>query len=353
VDLQETLREVAMPLLRFAAFAGSAIVFGVAPVLLAVFRPTFSELRGDEWAAGRRRVAIRLEGLVRAGLAATAAATAIVLVLQASLVSELREQTVNADAFESVFQTTFGQWYVIRYPIIVGLLILLYRRVSERSLSGAGDSSRAPNLVWWGTWLILGAGLLATSSLAGHAAAAAPRYAVVVNDVVHLCAGATWFAGIVTLCVVLPDAWRRADVPRRLDVLAPAVGRFARVALVSIAIVAATGTLNSFAHLRSWRDLADSGYGRTLIVKLGIFLVVLMLGTVNHWYIARRLERARAVSEPSNLPKLFRRTIAAELVAAVAIMAVTGVLVGLAPTRVTSAPAQLRRGGVTTAAPMP
>ncbi|MDQ4028408.1 MAG: CopD family protein [Actinomycetota bacterium] len=345
MDLEETLRSIALPLLRFASFAGSAIVFGLAPVLLLVLRPTFSSLSEEGWVKARRRVAIRLEGLVWAGLAATAAATTIVLVLQAALVSELRTGRVDSGAFESVFETTFGQWYAVRYPLLLGLAILLYRGVAERSLAGAGESKRAPNFVWWGVWLFLGATLLATSSFSGHAAAASPRYFGVANDIVHLCAGATWFAGIVILAVILPDAWRRADLPDRLEVLAPAVTRFSRVALTTIAIVAATGTLNSFLHLGAFEDLVGSGYGRTLLVKLGAFGLVLILGAINHWFIARRLERAQATSEPTGSANLFRRTIAAELAAALAIMVVTGVLVGLPSTRSTSSPASIENGG--------
>jgi copper transport protein len=350
----ETLRSIALPLLRFTSFAGSAIVFGLAPVLLLVLRPTFSSLSEEGWVKARRRVAIRLEGLIWAGLAATAAATTIVLVLQAALVSELRAGRVDFGAFESVFETTFGQWYAVRYPLLLGLAILLYKGVAERSLAGAGDSKRAPNFVWWGVWLVLGATLLATSSFSGHAAAASPRYLGVANDIVHLCAGATWFAGIVILAVILPDAWRRADLPGRLEVLAPAVTRFSRVALIAITIVAATGTLNSFLHVGALKDLSDSGYGRTLLVKLGAFGLVLILGAIYHWFIARRLERARAASELTGSANIFRRTIAAELAAAMAIMVITGVLVGLPRTRVTTSPASIENeGGAPSAGPTP
>jgi copper transport protein len=354
LDLEETLRSVAFPLLRFTSFAGSAIVFGLAPVLLLVLRPTFSGVSEQGWVKARRRVAIRLEGLVRAGLAATAAATTIVLVLQAAVVSELRAGRVDSDAFESVFETTFGQWYAVRYPLLLGLAILLFRGVAERSLAGEGDSRRAPNFLWWGVWLLLAATLLATSSLSGHAAAGSPRYLAVANDIVHLCAGATWFAGIVILAVILPDAWRRADLPDRLEVLAPAVARFSRVALIAIGIVAATGAINSFLHVGALRDLADSGYGRTLLVKLGAFCLVLILAAINHWFIARRLERARAASEPTASANIFRRTIAAELAAALVIMAITGVLAGLSRTRVTTSPASIQNErGAPSAGPTP
>jgi putative copper export protein len=354
LNLQETLQSIALPLLRFASFAGSAIVFGMAPVLLLVLRPTLSTTSDEQWIKARRRVALRLEGLVRAGLAATAAATTVLLVLQAALVSDILGERIGREAFESVFETTFGQWYAIRYPLLLALAILLYRGVEKRSLAGQGELRRAPNVVWWGVWVALGAALLATSSFSGHAAAASPAYVALPNDIVHLCAGATWFAGIIVLTVILPDAWRRADLPGALDVLAPAVSRFARVALISIAIVAATGTLNSFLHLRAIADLTTTGYGRALLIKLGLFSGVLLLGAINHWYIARRLERARAASEPSTSAGLFRRTIAAELAAALIIMIVTGVLVGLPRTRMTTSPASVElERRMPSAEPMP
>lgn len=325
------MRAVAMPLLRFSAFAGSALVFGLVPIIRLVLRPAFGPLGGD-WAPGRRRVAKRLEGLALAGLVAAGTATAVLLVLQAALVAELGSRRVGLSDFAAVFDTTFGQWYGIRFAIIAGLAVVLTGRVAEWSLTSPGVG-RGPGLLWWGTWTGLGIALLATSSLSGHAAVASPTPWSIINDIVHLAAGATWFTGIVSLAVILPDGWRGRGSQESLTLLAPAVLRFARIALISVALVAITGLANSFLHLGSPSDLISTPYGRTLSLKLVAFAVILALGALNHWVNARRLERALKNPQAGSPVRTFRRAIAVELVAGLMIMGLSGVLVGLPRTR--------------------
>jgi putative copper export protein len=329
--MDEPMRAVALPLLRFSAFAGMALVFGLVPVTWLVLRPAFAGL-DDGWSTGRRRVARRLEGLALAGLAAAGTATAILLVLQAALVADLGSGTVGSDSFAAVFDTSFGQWYGLRFPLIAGLAVVLTGRVAEWSLSIPGGS-RGPGLIWWGTWTGLGITLLATSSFSGHAAVASPTPLALANDIVHLAAGATWFTGVISLAIALPDGWKDRGASQSLRLLAPAVMRFARVALVSVTIVALTGLANSFLHVKSFGDLIDSSYGRVLVLKLILFAVILALGALNHWFSARRLERALIHGSEKPPLRIFRRAIAAEVVAGLLIMGMTGVLVGLPRTR--------------------
>jgi copper transport protein len=154
-----------------------------------------------------------------------------------------------------------------------------------------------------------------------------------------------WFAGIIVLALVLPDAMRgpRSEIDR-LRVLAPAVTRFSHVAMVTITVLAITGTINSFLHVGAFNDLIDSGYGRTLAIKIVLFLVVLGLGGINHFIIRGRLERALEDGSPEPA-RAFRKTIAAELIIALTVMGVTGILVGLGRTKDQPVPTQ--QGSVT------
>jgi putative copper export protein len=216
---------------------------------------------------------------------------------------------------------------------LAALAVLVVGRVRRSVLAGTGDDRASPGRVWWIAWGLFGAALLATSSFAGHAAVAEPRALSIANDVVHLLAGATWFTGIVVLAVVLPDGWAGQDAAARIDLLSPAVVRFSRIALIAIGVVAVTGTLNSFLDVAELDDLVDSAYGRTLALKIGLFLAVLALGGINHFFLRARLERARAERDPRRAPGLFRKTIAAELVVALGLMGLSGILVGQARTK--------------------
>ena len=303
---------------------------------LLVLRPSFSGLSAEEWQKGRRRLGARLEGLVQASLIASATATAIALLLQAVLVAQLNHQPLDYDSFSSSLGTTFGQWYLLRFPLLIGLAVLVVGKVRRSVLAGVGDDGPAPGAAWWIAWGAFGLALLATSTFSGHAAVAEPRGLALVNDIVHLASGAIWFTGIIVLSIVLPDGWSGQKASERPRLLAPAVVRFSKVALVAIGIVAVTGTVNSFLDVGALGDLVDTGYGRTLAIKIALFLGVLALGGINHFFLRQRLERAGNGSETgaaSGAQRMFRRTIAAELVVAIGLMGLTGLLVGEARTK--------------------
>ena len=330
---EETFRSIALTLARTAAFTSHAFLFGALALLILVLRPSFAPLDGDSWAAGRRRVSQRLEGIVQASLTGSGLATLVALALQAALVSEGSGGEVDSESIFGALGTRFGQLYVLRFPLLVGLAILLVGRVRQWSLAGAGDGSPSPGRGWWLGWAALSGALLATSTLSGHAAVATPRAISIVTDLMHLVCGAIWFAGILVLCLVLPDAWRGKDDLDRLKLLAPTVARFSKVALVVFSLLGITGVVNSFLHIGAWDDLIDTGYGRALSAKVIVYGLILALGALNHFVLRKRLESATDTADASIARRTFRRTIAAELTLALVVMALTGLLTGLARTK--------------------
>jgi copper transport protein len=329
----EDLRSVAYALARFTGFASNAFLFGLVPITLLVLRPSFAGLDAAEWARGRKRLAARLEGFAQAALIASAAATTIALLLQALLVAQINDEPLDFESFTSTLTTTFGQWYMLRFPVLAALAVLVAGKIRRSLLAGAGDERPSPGRVWWLSWGAFGVALLATSSLAGHAAVAEPRVVSLLNDLVHLVAGSIWFTGIVVLAVVLPDGWSGKAPAERVDLLAPAVVRFSKVAIVAIGVVAVTGTINSFLDVAALDDLVDTAYGRTLALKIVLFVGVLALGGINHFFLRARLERAKVERDARRAPGLFRKTIAAELVVALGLMGLSGILVGQARTK--------------------
>lgn len=336
--VEEQLRQVAFTLLRFSAFSAHAILFGMLVIALLVLRPAFAPL-GPAWDAGRAVLGARLEGMVRAALVVSLVATSLILLLQSALISEFDTGDIEGDSFLSVLETTFGQYTALRLPLLAGLAVLLLGRVGTWALAPRAEG-KGPTGVWWLSWGVLALGLLATSSLSGHAQVATPRLLSLANDAVHLAAGAIWFTGIVLLAVLLPDGWVGKSKAERIDLLGPAVFRFSYVAMAAIIIVAVTGTLNSFLHLERFADLWSSSYGQALSIKILLFLVILGLGGINHFYLRDRLAVAREHSGTASAAHaLFRRVIATELVIAIAIMAITGILVGLSRTKEIERPA--------------
>lgn len=329
MEFESTLRDVALTLVRFAGFAANALVLGTLAVIVLVLRPTFASLDTEAWARGRERLAERLEGLTHSALVAAASAAALALVLQTVLTAELTGGEVDSDSLFAVLETSYGPWYAARLPIVAGLLVLLTGKVRQWALARPGVDKSVAGPAWWWAWGVLGVALLATSSFSGHAAVATPRVVSLGADVVHLVAGAIWFAGIVLLSVALPDAWAGEDEKMRLQVLSPAVRHFSHVAMVAIGIVLLTGVIGSFLHVAHPGELISTPYGGTLTVKILFFGLILALGGFNHFVVRKRFEEALAAEGAApKAARTFRKAIAAELAIGLILMGLTGWLTG-------------------------
>ena len=331
VGFEEAFRSVGLGLTRFLAFAAHGFLLGMVPVILLVLRPSLGLLPA-EWTTVRARLATRMEELMQAAVTIAALATALALLLQTLLVAEASGQS-ETDAFGSVVDSSFGRWHLVRLPLLVGLVVLLARRVRSWSLSGTFEEEVSPGRGFWSAWTVMAGALVATISLAGHSASGNVVAVSLPNDLVHVAAGGIWFTGIVVLSVVLPYACRGLPDGERLRLLAPAVVRFSTVALVSITAVGVTGAINSLLRVGRLQDLFDTRYGNVLTLKIGLFLLILAVGGLNHFVIRHRLEAAIGARRASSARALFRRTIAIELMVAVAVLGLTGILTSMAPTR--------------------
>ncbi len=329
MPLQDTFQSIAFSVTRFSGFTANAIIIGVVPICILVLRPAFAAVDATVWQDGKRRLARRLEDLVQSALVASATATVIGILLQLAVLAGA-DGEISGESLTTLAATPFGRAYLLRLPLLAGLSVLLLNRVRDSALAGIGDDSKAPSHAWWGAWVGLGTILLATSSFTGHAAVGRPRVLSIGNDIIHLLSGAAWFSGIVVLAALVPFAWRRTDESHRAELLTPLVVRFSKVAVVSIAIVTVTGTINSLFNVAHLRDLIGSGYGIALSAKLVLFLGILALGAINHQYVRTRLERRERVT---SVARLFRKLIAFELAFGLAVMGATGVLTGMQKTR--------------------
>jgi nitrogen fixation protein FixH len=135
---------------------------------------------------------------------------------------------------------------------------------------------------------------------------------------VHVLGVGVWIGGLVWLFLVV-----RADDAR---VRGAQVRRFSLIAGIGLAAVAATGALRAVDELGGWvkvLDVLDSSYGTVLAIKVGVALVLIALGALNHYVNVPRYAAAGRAA--------LRRTVGGELVLATGIFALTGVLTGFPP----------------------
>jgi copper transport protein len=179
-----------------------------------------------------------------------------------------------------------------------------------------------------GGWALAAFGALAlafTPALSGHAASTPQLTGLAVaSDALHVLGAGGWLGSLLVVVVVgIPAALRTGDGQSGRAV-ADLVNAFSPTALAFAGLVATTGVVAAWLHLGSVPALWQSGYGRTLLLKLAILSVVVGTGAYN-W---RRVRPALGDSEGASR---IRRSASAELAVGLLVLIVTAVLVAMPP----------------------
>jgi copper transport protein len=179
-----------------------------------------------------------------------------------------------------------------------------------------------------GAWLIAGLCaivLAVTPALAGHAAATAHLTSfVVASDFLHVLGAASWLGTLLYVIVIGLPAVRPLQDGERWQAVASLVNTFSPVALLSAAIVVASGVIASWVHLNHVTDLWTTSYGKVLLLKLVLVAATLLVGAYNF----RRVQ-PHLVTEGGSAR--LRRSATFELGFAFIVLLVTGFLTGIAP----------------------
>ena len=165
---------------------------------------------------------------------------------------------------------------------------------------------------------------IAAPAFTGHARAESPVALVVGADVLHLLAGSTWVGGLVGLVLALRELAGRGDDAART------LARFSGVAAGILVVLAATGSLLGWRILASWDALFSTGYGRLLIAKVAVVLVVVALAAWNRYRLVPRVRDAVRRDERAAAETL-ARAVRVEVSALAVVLALTGFLVDRSP----------------------
>ena len=171
-----------------------------------------------------------------------------------------------------------------------------------------GDRSAAPFA------LVPALLLLPVPTVAGHALDAGRSWIEVPIDLLHVLAAAVWIGGLFALALVIP----REGVPP--EVIRAATRRFSTLALVSVVVLAATGIGRALAELSEVSQLWTTGYGQAILVKTGLFAVLIGLGSISRLRVQTAFERVRFL-------------VTAEVVLVLGILVAVAVLTSLRPGR--------------------
>jgi copper transport protein len=134
-----------------------------------------------------------------------------------------------------------------------------------------------------------------------------------------------WLGGLLPLAVLLWQMRNTHGLP------APTlISRFSTVAMASVATLALTGVVTATLHVRAFDALLDTTYGRTLMIKVGLFVVLVVLGAINLLVLSPQLRGAGERASETVLPR-FDRTVRAELAVGLLVLMATGVLTAARP----------------------
>jgi copper transport protein len=171
------------------------------------------------------------------------------------------------------------------------------------------------------------AGLVAavTPALSGHAVALPGlAWLAVPADALHVLAAGGWIGSLAVLILVgIPTALSQ-EPGRRGQAAAALVHGFSPTALAFTAALLTTGVVSAWLHLGEVSALWTTSYGRTLLLKVGIFSTVALVGAYNFLRVRPALGEERGAAR-------LRRSGTVELLLAVAVIVVTAVLVAVPP----------------------
>jgi len=184
-------------------------------------------------------------------------------------------------------------------------------------------------------WAICAAlGVIACASFAwmGHGAATEGSSGSVhlAGDVAHILAAAAWIGALVVFWMLLA---KPALSIAGQEALCAALTSFSGAGTILVAIVVASGLINSF-FLVGWdpAHIVAARYGQVLIGKLLLFAVMLALAAANRFRHTPYFAKALVKTEPVTVAlSHLRRSITAETIAAAGVLALVSWLGTLAP----------------------
>jgi copper transport protein len=308
--------ETAFGVVRALGYLAIALLAGGVVCVLAVWRPALQGpgAAGDAFAARARAI-----GLAAACVGVLSSALGILLQGATAAATSLWGG-LDLNVLGDVIGTRFGTVWSLRAVAFAGLGTLIAQPVLLSARAG------------WVAAAALAAFLCLTPALAGHASTLDPSALLVPANFIHVSAMSVWAGGVATLLLVAPAATRRLEPHERTELLAATVMRFSNVAILAVAALVASGVAQAIPALDSFSDFVDTAFGRALLAKIVLLVLLLGLGAWNRQRarprLARLAERREAAGQAG---VLLRRSLRAEAVLMVAVLGVTAALVSYVP----------------------
>lgn len=253
----------------------------------------------------------RTATLLRTGVGFAIGGTALMISAQAATIGD------SWTDWAAVVDTSSGRWWLVRIiGAALGGVAVGFRRLLLTSRP----------VRWFGA--LAAVMLLSVTAAGGHAISGRAVPVGLVASVGHLAAMSMWVGGLAMLLLVAPlrSFWSIAI-------------RFSPVGLASVAVLTITGVANGWRQMGTLGGFTDSAYGRALLTKLVVVVIVVSIAAVSRWMLRDEVESVESVATDGSTEsaglhrgsRLLTRAVTAEALGALVILGVTSVLVGSPP----------------------
>lgn len=221
-----------------------------------------------------------------------------------------------------VSHTHFGRVWTVRLTAVALLCAIWW--TGRRDL----HNRRSPILM-----LIAATVVAATRSASSHAADAGDLSLSELMDWLHLVAASVWGGGLIALSVAVFPAVFKLSEDRRKYVTEIAV-RFSGLAGIAFIIVVITAAYQGWIEVGSIRALVGTDYGKLIIVKSTLALVLIMIAASNRYIsIPRLLDISASGDENDRTITRFVMKVRAEAFIIAAILICTAFLIHNTPAK--------------------
>ncbi|MBW7634884.1 copper resistance CopC/CopD family protein [Bacillus licheniformis] len=241
---------------RVLLYTGFSLFIGAALFQLVWHRPE------NGWPGDKRR---RLKRIKNAALLLTGAAIIIQLPLQTKANAGVSWSGAFQPSLlqETLLNTRGGMLWLINIAIIALLVFCSNRKGLKSAILS----------------LFLFAGLLFVKSLDGHAASTSAGYMTTAMNFIHLNAASIWTGGLAMFVLFFGKDWLKSDK----SLIWETIRRFSPWALVSAGLLIFSGLFNSFFIVHTLDNLFGTAYGKALLVKSALVLLMIGLGAFHYF----------------------------------------------------------------------
>ena len=251
---------------RAVHFAALALLFG-APLFRLAVSPA-GPMRGSS--GGR---AIELAAGIATLLSALGWFAGVAASMAGSWSDALAPDMLQAVAWD----TRFGRLWIARLGAMVAIL----------AIHAWVRSARAKDI----GLVVIAGGVTASLVGTGHGMAGAGALGPIhmIADMTHLLCAAIWIGGLFCLAQLLRLALG-GDAAR--DVVSAVLPRFSRIGYWAVALLLISGCINAVILVPSFGKLVGTGYGRVLLVKIALALLMVAIAVVNRFVLTPKISAA-------------------------------------------------------------